>query len=574
MRFAAFVALAWLVMPPARAQDDSKAQVDVATRDDTWSVPPDLILRARVTAINPSEPTDITWRWGGEGLGGTPARGTLGEKLAVGAWSAPVPVASFVKGQFPARLFVTFMVGRGGKLIRGGGDRGYHAMEGHSTGVEMEFELSWRGKVLKTFRESGPDGGSLGIVIPASRLAGGRTPECREFLEETCGLLEHARRRAARIEALPRTGGRAPRKFSVITNLGGYGTGIYYGTRYTNKDIFDAECRVLRALGVNGLAHPPDFMLERMREGKAPDFRRAVYAQLGGYPVPAAREGRSIPEAGCPYAPGVEARTKEMIERGMAEAFKLPVDEVWWRTEDEIGCVADRAPEGKAHLAACPRCAEGFRDYVKGLGMSPRDFGAADWAGVRPVNVWAKERAPTPDRWSAMAAYCSAMFANHASAKLFTPLRDALAAANEEKRKNPALKRPWIFSFALRGNTFLMGGHSLDFFDFYRLADNAFVYETSNRDARIWGWDSYLCDVGRVVSARQGIEFGIYVKPHRGAPIQRALSAAARGARMIYWYTYGPEYSKGDTFAESDEHIERTARAAQLLGRAEDVLSG
>src|ERR1043165_5605369 len=89
---------------------------------------------------------------------------------------------------------------------------------------------------------------------------------------------------------------------------------------------------------------------------------------------------------------------------------------------------------------------------------------------------------------------------------------------------------PHIYSFALRGNTFLMGGHSLDFFDFYRHADNAFVYETSNRDARVWQWDSYLCDVGRIVSQDQHIQFGIYIKPHRGAPIQRTLAAAARGA--------------------------------------------
>jgi hypothetical protein len=166
------------------------------------------------------------------------------------------------------------------------------------------------------------------------------------------------------------------------------------------------------------------------------------------------------------------------------------------------------------------------------------------------------------------------MFANYSSAKLFTPVRDALARANEEKRKNPSLKQPFVYSFALRGNTFLMGGHSLDFFDFYRHADNAMVYETSNRDARVWGWDSYLCDVGRILSPRMKTEFGVYVKPHRGAPIQRALAAASRGAKLIYWYTYGPDYVKGDSFAESDAALEATARAAAILGKAEDLLYG
>jgi hypothetical protein len=166
------------------------------------------------------------------------------------------------------------------------------------------------------------------------------------------------------------------------------------------------------------------------------------------------------------------------------------------------------------------------------------------------------------------------MFSNYASARLFTPVRDAIAKANDEKRKNPALKQPWVYSFALRGNTFLMGGHSLDFFDFYRHADNAMVYETSNRDARVWSWDSHLCDVGRILTEKLHTEFGVYVKPHRGAPIQRALAAASRGAKLIYWYTYGPDYVKGDSFAENDAALDLTAKAAGLIGEAEDLLYG
>ena len=209
-----------------------------------------------------------------------------------------------------------------------------------------------------------------------------------------------------------------------------------------------------------------------------------------------------------------------------------------------------------------------YQALLKGQGLAPSAFGKRDWAEVRPADLSAKGEGPT------LATYQTAMFANYASAKLFTPVRDAVARANEEKRKNPSLKQPFIYSFALRGNTFLMGGHSLDFFDFYRHADNAMVYETSNRDARVWGWDSYLCDVGRVLTATQKTEFGVYVKPHRGAPIQRALSAASRGAKLIYWYTYGPDYVKGDSFAESDAALEATARAASILGRAEDLLYG
>ncbi|MHC4176314.1 MAG: hypothetical protein ACYSWU_02340, partial [Planctomycetota bacterium] len=186
------------------------------------------------------------------------------------------------------------------------------------------------------------------------------------------------------------------------------------------------------------------------------------------------------------------------------------------------------------------------------------------------------------DRGAALAAYWTRDLNNYVTARLFTPLRSSFAAANDAKRRelaagarqSPAVGQPWIYSFALRGNTFLMKGHSLDFFDFYRHADNAIVYETSNREPRIWGWDSYLCDVQRVVAEKMGLARGIYIKPHRGAPIQRMLSAVSRGNTMIYWYTYGPDYKKGDSFSQSRETLSLTSKAAHLLGKAEDALYG
>lgn len=159
-------------------------------------------------------------------------------------------------------------------------------------------------------------------------------------------------------------------------------------------------------------------------------------------------------------------------------------------------------------------------------------------------------------------------------------MRDALEQENEKKRKAlaegrldaPEAQQPWVYHYCLRGNTFLMGGHSLDFFDFYRYADNGFMYETSNRDPRIWQWDSYLCDVGRTLSEKMGKRFGIYVKPHRGAPVQRMLAAISRDCKLIYWYTYGPEWAKGDTFGGNLEILKVCSKAARLAGGAEDVI--
>lgn len=322
---------------------------------------------------------------------------------------------------------------------------------------------------------------------------------------------------------------------------------------------------------MNGLRNAPPFLIERVAKGEGivAQFHRIRDIGGMGFPVASAKtnKGAADPEAGCPFAPGVAERTRQGVEETVAAVTAQPADEAWCLTVDEIGAVFDRAPEGKSHVATCPRCAEGFQ---------PADFGQADWSGVKPVDIYAKDFKVDPnDRAANLRAYHTAMFVNYATARLFTPLRDRLGQLNEEKRQNPAaVGRPWVYAYALRGNTFLMGGHSLDFFDFYRYADNGMVYETSNRDARVWQWDSYLCDVGRAVSAERGLKFGVYVKPYRGAPVQRALSAASRGATMLYWYTYGPDWAKGDTFAADDASLALASKAARLLAESEHVLYG
>ena len=148
--------------------------------------------------------------------------------------------------------------------------------------------------------------------------------------------------------------------------------------------------------------------------------------------------------------------------------------------------------------------------------------------------------------------------------------REALA----EGAAGPVATQPWLYSYALRQPAFTWGGHSLGFFEYYRHSDNAMCYETSNRDYRVWHWESYLNDVGRSIGRFLGKPFGVYVKPHRGAPAQRALSAAARGCRMIYWYTYGPEWHMGDSFGGSKELRHTVGWANRLLAKAEEVVVG
>lgn len=561
-------------------------------------------FRTRVTALTPTEPVALRWRYGGEGQGGQVFRGTLAEALEPGAWSPAVPVTTFVKGR--DQRFLTLTLDRAADRPVGQTARDElapaekkPARAGRGPAewknVELEFEFSYQGKVIKTFKESGPDGGTVGIVIPLHRLTGLTQPTSPEFLNDLGGLLSHATRRAEKLDSLPWAKGPLPQRLLTITDLGGYGAGVGYGIRHTNRAIVELECRAVRQLGINGLRGMPAFLREMINqhEGFAKDFIRGCEEHGTGYPVPEFRSGQKTapPGAGCPYGPGIAEAQAKGIADVKQRLFARPLDEIWALTVDEIGPIVNGAPEGKRHLAVCPRCAEGFRGYLKSLTFTPQTFGRPDWAGIRPVDLWpeaakpgAAEEKPAWARESSgrLLAYYTRKFLNYSSAQLFTAQRDAFAAANEEKRRalaasdkeSPAAKRPFVYSFALRGNTFLMGGASLDFFDFYRHADNALVYETSNRDPRVWHWDSYLCDVGRAVAARQKIEFGIYVKPHRGAPIQRALSALSRNARFLFWYTYGPDYSKGDSFSQVWSALEQTSKAAHLIGKAESVLFG
>jgi len=442
--------------------------------------------------------------------------------------------------------------------------------------------------MIKKFTAKGPDGGTVTIVVPVYRLVEGVQPNSPAFTEELTDVLSYARRRAEALENLPWANWPLPRRYAVINNVGGYGTGFGYGIRTTDRAVTAAELRSLRQLGVNGFRDPPDFILDMLREGdtEAEKWNRGMISGVMGFPVEQYRAGRNEDaQAGCPFGEDVAERTRQLVAESLEGIVSLPIEEVWGLTVDEIGTVIDGSREKKAHLAVCPRCIREFQEWLKGKGLKPSDFGASDWSGVRPLNVWDSQsgRPWLQDRGLALAAYYTRDFNNYITAMLFTELKEAFTRSNEGKRAALArssesdsgdARRPWIYSYALRGNTFLMKGHSLDFFDFYRLADNAIVYETSNRGPRIWGWDSYLCDVQRIVAEKMHLARGIYIKPHRGAPVQRMLSAVSRGNTMLYWYTYGPDYKKGDSFSQDPEALQLTSKAAHLLGVAEEALYG
>jgi len=272
----------------------------------------------------------------------------------------------------------------------------------------------------------------------------------------------------------------------------------------------------------------------------------------------------------CPFDPALPPLMVEATKRAIEEHRAAKAKESWALWTDEIGVFA------KEHIARCGRCAEKFRAYVQAQKLTPVQLGAATWDEVKPFDIWgaptegaktgkgkAKPVAAGPQTPAdALRAYYTSRFMTHVTAQVFPEAARQFKAAG-------------IPLYAMQGPTPSWSGSSLDWHEFYdHGANTAFVFETSNRDARVWQWESYLADIGRGIAARHQMPMGCLVKPHRGAPAQRMLTVVARGTRVVEWYTYGPDYSKGDSFSQSPELLEQVARAARFLGQAEEYLYG
>ncbi len=524
-------------------------QVDQADRQNRGGFAVErYALRARVTkAVPETKVLRLQWRRGGEGLGGEVLRGEWPEDLAVGAWSKPLPLRDLV-GKGAGWSFVTVVV------AAPGGKKGAPLAE-----TAVEFELAEDGKAVKAFAEASPKGSTVGLAVPL----GAATRE--EFGARFSGLAGYARARRERLEKLFPAGEPLPRRFGVIGHLGGYGEGAPgkgggsgYGVRHTNPEILADECRVQRLLGMNGLVGSV-----RLADaaGFGADFRKVYWGGPGsGNPMSFFARGGKTPEEanGCPFDPALKAHVEARVKEAIAEHQAVKASESWALWDDEMGVYA------KEHIASCKGCAAAFREYLKGQKLEPAAFGKASWDEVLPFPIWeGKGHAPSPkDPTDALRYYYTYRLMTHATAQVYP-------------KAAQAFKEAGILLYAMQGPTPSWAGASLDWHEFYDAkANTAFVFETSNRDARSWQWESYLSDIGRGIAARHGMPIGCLVKPHRGAPEQRMLSVVARGATVLEWYTYGPDYAKGDSFSQRPDLLDRVARAGRFLGKAEEFLFG
>jgi hypothetical protein len=552
----------------------AQEQIDKADVRGQGPAPVDaLTFRVRVTKALPEHATvRINWRRGGEGLGGSVVKGGFVStenqpQIPLKAWTDWVPLSGVVgsaKGwEFPSLVVLSEPVVKGTSAGPGV----------TLSDIVVEFEFAEGGKVFKTFSEIGPKGSTVGFAFPGGALGGKVTPE---FTEKLNGLSTHARLRRERLERVLPEAAPLPKLFSIIGHMGGYGEGppgvrgsYGFGVRHCNPAILADEFSTLRMLGVNGMVDRIGFA---DIAGVGADFRKIFWGPPGsGEPMAFFNKpGRSaeMPD-GCPYDPALKTYVMERVEKAIAEHRGVGARESWALWDDEMGVYA------KDHIATCDRCASVFRDYLRTQKVTLHELGKTTWDEVKPYPLWLPKPvavkgekpapstgfAPAPDNAAdALRYYYTYRLMTHATGQVYPEAAKKFTAAG-------------IKLYAMQGPTPSWFGASLDWNEFYDLKPNtAFVFETSNRDARTWQWESYLADIGRGIALRHDMVQGCLVKPHRGAPAQRMLSVIARGTRALEWYTYGPDYAKGDSFSQSPELLEQVAQAARFLGKAEFYL--
>lgn len=522
-------------------------------------------IRFRVTHAKPDgAPLQIGWRRGGEGLGGTVERGSFNSEdkkpdIGLNAWTTPVPLGS-IAGNGKGTRFVTIVVTSPGKKAAPLSD------------VKVDVEVTDAGKPPRVFSEAAPRGATVGLVIPAGS-------DREKVLAGIEGLSTYAAHRRQELEAAFTSPATRPTQFGVLGHLAGYGEGTGYGIRHSNPQIVAEECRTLELLGMNGLVGSKSVALADAA-GVGKEFRHIYWGGPGsGSPMGMLTKGKNAdPNNACPFDPALQAKMRESVQKAIEEHKAIGAQQSWGIWWDEIGVAA------KEHIQNCPRCREQFVAYLKSQKIRPADVGADSWDAVKPFPIWqasadgAKPQAgvgvkgkkkagsgmtPAPTTATdGLRYYYTFRFLTYATAQLFP-----------ESAKT--LKQNNILLYAMQGPTPSWSGHSLDWHEFYDLgANTALVFETSNRDPRIWQWESYLGDIMRGISDRHDLPIGSLIKPHRGAPLQRMLSLVSRGVQNFEWYTYGPDYAKGDSFSQSPLLLEEVARAGRFLAKAEPYLYG
>jgi hypothetical protein len=542
-------------------------------------------VRVRALKVAPAATSVLlAWRQGGEGLGGKVTSGvfpsvdskpgvtraTVSQMDCVppGTWSAPVPLSDLI-----AMNFLTVDVANLVGMRRGRPQLAYV----DQAVVEMELTDS-TGQVFKTLSEAAPAGATVSFYFPVALVSNvlqrqgyldagkkaARVPfvakEFPEFVATMSGLLGYVQARHARLAAKYGADDKLPQKYGVVGRLAGLGK-AGYAVRHSNPEIIKVEGQTLHVMGFNGLS---DTNTSYLTNGLVPagQFEREYWGGGGVHvPSPSPRGGQDKPFS--PIAPELLASRQLAAQAAIANFSQVKAQEKWGIGGDEIGVSM------KAGIESFPGSREYFQKYLQSLGVAPAEVGAATLSEVAPYALYVRNaagkavRAPRPaTATERRRLYYTFRYMTYVTGQAFT-------------QPCALLKKAGVLLYSQQGPTPSWGGHTLDWNEFYdQAANTALVFETSNRDARVWQWESFLNDIMRGIAARHGMAQGQLIKPHRGAPKQRMITALARGVTSWEWYTYGPDYAKGDSFSSRPDLLDAVAEADRFAAAAEPYIYG
>lgn len=214
-----------------------------------------------------------------------------------------------------------------------------------------------------------------------------------------------------------------------------------------------------------------------------------------------------------------------------------------------------------AHIAACPRCADGFRAFLKAQGLTPDIFGLKTWETV----------APTTDPAAARLYYYTSLYRCRILMDLFaTATQAAQARVPGLKTTSVAAGHLTFDNSLLHGGTDWIAMHRQNALTFATMGDwlnRTVSYETlgyamafMRAGCRHNDQDYEVCNVVRAGRSPWDIQC-------------KGFAEVGLGARGLYLYKYGPYHSlTGDHFSRKLHIFPAIRQLTHAIGAVEDHL--
>ncbi|HEX5412399.1 MAG TPA: hypothetical protein VFZ27_11145 [Terriglobia bacterium] len=241
-------------------------------------------------------------------------------------------------------------------------------------------------------------------------------------------------------------------------------------------------------------------------------------------------------------------------------------------------------PEAMKTVDNQPATLQIFRHYLTDQHLTPAMLGAADWDQVHPIGRGGAPAGSPLDKRRLF--YWTCRFFPWYAAEHMREGTDQLHRAFSPELKtfsnwNNFAGQYYFEGFAAKNPTPHGPDSAMaapDWAESGRLkATDVLWTEDWLGNNRAWQWSFYASRL-RSIAYKNGLEFGGYVvgrtagKPMDGF-VQKVLTLVGSGAKTIFYYEFGPEYSfPGNSYSEIPGVAAQFAHADKMIAAAEDVL--